>query len=218
MSTAPLPTADDWRRVHAFGLPSGSIRALLALLVFGTAWGLILLRPDLGLPDFLRDLLFIILGHYFAVRRRANVAPEVGPPPLWLPNGTIRIVAVFGFVTTGILLARGGRVTSLEAAPGAVTLVLVGGFLLGVLINQVGTWFGDKGVKPPRIVEDLRALLALTAAIVLMVLVWNRFLPEIRAAGVGFRGRLPRVDYRVGGFGLDHALAAIVGFYFGSRS
>ena len=218
MSTAPRPSADDWRRVHAFGLPSGSIRALLALLVFGTAWGLILLRPDLALPDFLRDLLFIILGHYFAVRRRASVAPEVGPGPLYLPNGTVRIVAIFGFLTTGILLARGGQVRSLEAAPGAVTLVLVGGFLLGVGIHQVGTWVADRGVKPPRIVEDLRALVALMAAIVLMVLVWNHFLPEVRMPGLGFRGRLPRADFRVGGFGIDHTLAAVVGFYFGSRS
>ena len=31
---------DDWRRLHALGLPSGSIRGLLALLIFGTTWGL----------------------------------------------------------------------------------------------------------------------------------------------------------------------------------
>ncbi len=35
----------DWRRLHAMGLPAGSIRALLALLIFGTVMGLLALRP-----------------------------------------------------------------------------------------------------------------------------------------------------------------------------
>ena len=47
----------EWRRLHALGLPSGSIRALLAILIFATTWGLLVLRPSLEVPDYLRDLL-----------------------------------------------------------------------------------------------------------------------------------------------------------------
>jgi hypothetical protein len=55
----------DWRRLHALGLPAGSVRALLAVLMFATNWGLLVLRPQREVPDYLRDLLFIIMGHYF---------------------------------------------------------------------------------------------------------------------------------------------------------
>ena len=43
-------------------------------MVFATTWGLGLLvvRPSQEVPDYLRDLLFIIMGHYFASRGRAD--------------------------------------------------------------------------------------------------------------------------------------------------
>ena len=72
MNDAPTPVSpppdDDWRRVHALGWPSGSVRALLAVLIFATTWGLMILRPTQEVPDYLSDLLFIIMGHYFASR------------------------------------------------------------------------------------------------------------------------------------------------------
>jgi hypothetical protein len=40
------PAQGDWRRVHALGPPSGSVRALMAALVFATTGGLPVL--DLG--------------------------------------------------------------------------------------------------------------------------------------------------------------------------
>src|SRR6516165_11514170 len=82
----------DWRKVHALGLPSGSIRALLAILVFATVWCSVLMRPTREIPDYLGDLLFIIMGHYFAARRRAAAEPEPGPPPLFLPRGSVRLL------------------------------------------------------------------------------------------------------------------------------
>ena len=51
---------------------AGSVRAVLAILVFGTVWALLVAKPDRDVPEFLRDLLFVILGHYFAARRRAE--------------------------------------------------------------------------------------------------------------------------------------------------
>jgi hypothetical protein len=215
LRTDELPAAVNWRKLHAFGLPAGSVRAILALLVFTTIWALVLLKPDRAVPDYMRDLLFIILGHYFAVRRRAPAADEPGPPPLYLPKGTIRLVSVLGFILVAALLYRQGRLMPIERRPGAVTLILVGGFLLGVILAQVSAWLKDRGLQPPRYVEDLRALLAVIAAVVLVVLVWDHFLPELHPPRAAL-GRLPRVA--LGEYGLENVLAAVVGFYFGSRS
>jgi hypothetical protein len=205
----------DWRRLHALGLPSGSVRALLALLIFATAWGVLVLRPSQEVPDYLRDLLFIIMGHYFAARHRADLADEAGPPPLFLPRGSVRLILVAGCVAVAVLLFRRGQLVAMEKNPGAVTLLLIGGFLLGVMLNAVATWWRERGHPTPRVVEDLRALISMVAAVALAVLVWNRVLllfpPE-------------RLDslfahwVHLGHYGPEHVLAAVVGFYFGSRS
>lgn len=212
---APAPANADWRRTQALGLPAGSVRALLALLVFAAAWGLLLYQPTREVPEYLGDLLFIIMGHYFAVRRRAGRGDEPGPPPLYLPNGSVRFLLVAGSVTAAVLLYLRGQLTTPERNPAVVTLLLVGGFLLGVAVNSVAVWLGDRGHRPPRLFEDVRALVSLAAAALLIALVWNRHLllvpPERIDALFG-----PALH--LGRFGPEHVLAAVVGFYFGSRS
>ena len=86
--------APDWRRVHAFGLPGGSIRGLLALAMFGAVWGHLALIPEVRLPEYLQNLMFIILGHYFAARNQPP-APVPGPNPLYLPRGVLRAYEPF---------------------------------------------------------------------------------------------------------------------------
>jgi hypothetical protein len=205
----------DWKDIHAFGLPAGSIRALLAILVFATTWGLLLLKPSQDVPEFLRDLLFIIMGHYFASRHRALQASEPGPGPLYLPNGSVRLALVVGCLAVAVLLYRRGQLTALEANPGVITLVLIGGFLLGVVFNSVATWWRERGHRAPRIVEDLRALVSMAAAVLLVTMVWNRLLLVFPPESIDrlFAGWL-----RLGRYGPENLLAAVVGFYFGSRS
>src|SRR5262249_45949407 len=153
----------DWRAIHALGLPSGSIRALLAILVFGTVWALLLMRPAAEGPEYLRDLLFIIMGHYFAARHRAPEGPEPGPPPLYLPRGSVRLLLVGGSIAVAVMLHHRGQLTSLDRNPGVVTLLLVGGFLLGVAMNAAISWWKGRGHRTPRVVEDLRAIVSLAA-------------------------------------------------------
>ena len=206
---------DDWKRVHAMGMPAGSIRALLAVMIFATTWGLLLIRPGQEVPDYLSDLLFIIMGHYFASRSRADHGPAPGPPPLWLPSGTVRIVLIAGSAAVALLLYRRGTLSTPSKNPGVVTLLLVGGFLLGVVMNAMASWWRDRGHLRHRVFEDLRALVSMGAALVLIGLVWNRLFPVFppsEADAVFARW----VD--LGRFGPEHALSAIVGFYFGSRS
>ena len=205
----------DWRRLHALGLPAGSVRALLAASVFVTTWCLLIAKPNQEVPGYLRDLLFIILGHYFAIRHRSGPVEEPGPPPLYLPRGSVRLFLVVGTVAVAVLLFRQGRLSDLDDNPGAVTLLLIGGFLTGVALNTVATWWRDKGHHTPRIVEDLRALISIVAAAILVTLVWNHVFaafPTVSADSL----LSPRVH--LGHLGVEHILAAVVGFYFGSRS
>jgi hypothetical protein len=212
-ATSELPV--DWRKVHALGLPSGSIRALLAILVFATVWCSILVQPTREVPDYLGDLLFIIMGHYFAARRRAAEEPEPGPPPLFLPRGSVRLFLLAGSVLAAVLLYQRGQLTAVDRNPGVVTLLLVGGFLLGVTLNAVAAWWKDRGHRTPRILEDLRALVSLMAAVVLVLLVLNRLVLFVPTASLD---DLWTQWVHLGRLGPEHVLAAVVGFYFGSRS
>jgi hypothetical protein len=209
------PAPSDWRRLHAYGWPAGSVRAFMALLVFGTLWGMLLVRPGMELPDYLRDVLFIILGHYFAVRGRAGAGEAPGPPPLYLPRGSIRLVLIAGFVATALVLYRQGRLLSVEKSPAAVTLLLVGGFLLGVVLHQFAVWWSGRGHPTPRLFEDVRATLSILAAVLLVAIVWDGFVPFLPQ---GLKDRILDRRLGLGHLGLPHLLAAIVGFYFGSRS
>ena len=213
--TDPAPPAGgDWRRRHALGLPEGSVRALLALGLIGTIWGLLAIRPGRDLPGYLRDLLFIILGHYFASRKRADAEAPTGPPPLFLPRGSVRLLLIAGFAAVTALLFRRGDLDAFPRAPAAMTLLLVGGFLLGVTVGHLKDRLTG-GKRPFRLVEDLKAGAALGAAVLLAVLTWDQAAPFLPAAAHDALGRLPAA---LGPKGPEEVLAAVVGFYFGNRS
>lgn len=208
---------EHWSALYAFGLPAGSIRAILALLILGTSCGLVALRPDLNLPDYLRDLMFLILGHYFALRRGQAEEKQVGPTPLFLPRGTIRVLIIAGYIAVFALLVRRGAPWRPSQSPAAFTLLLVAGFLLGVISRKLGEWTTAlRGTRSLRLFSDLRAIVTLIAALVLIALSWNEifpFLPTPRDQLPGRIGRTPLSE-----IGLEYFLSAIVGFYFGARS
>ena len=209
------PAQLDWRRIHALGLPSGSVRALMAVLVFATTWGLLVLRPSDEVPAYLRDLLFVIMGHYFASRHRADQGSDPGPGPLYLPRGSVRLLLVAGTLGVAVVLFRGGQLTEIGKNPGVVTLLMVGGFLMGVVANAAITWWRDRGHRPHRIFEDVRALVSMAAAVLLVALIWNRLFPVVPATTIA---ELISGWGRLGRFGPENLLAAVVGFYFGSKS
>jgi hypothetical protein len=176
---------------------------------------LLVRQPDQEIPDYLRDLLFIIMGHYFASRRRAATSVSTDPGPLFLPRGSIRVVLFGGFVAVGVILFRRGGFRDPTSHPGVVTLMLVAGFLLGVIVAKFGDWWRDRGHRVPRWIEDARALVAILAAVVLILMVWNRFghILVPRDANLFDNWKL-----NLGHYGPEHILGAVVGFYFGSRS
>src|SRR5205814_4470984 len=112
----------------------GSVRAMLALIIFGGIWAWLALRPMSEVPPYLQNLMFIIMGHYFAARSRSG--SDGSPPPLYLPRGTVRTMLVIGFfAVTGLLFYHQqmySRDGGFHFSHSGVTLILVAGFLLGV--------------------------------------------------------------------------------------
>jgi hypothetical protein len=196
------------RAHYALGLPSGSVRALLALLVFGGIWGWMWLRPDAEVPAYLRDLMFIVMGHYFAARHKAAI--DIGPAPLYLPRGSVRTLLLTGCaVLTGALIYQHRMVVHEQGlarlSHAGVTLILVAGFMLGVLATRL------TGRGLPRYLEDFRALFSLAAGVLLVLLIFG----FVHVPDTGRMHDFQRwaLHYRV-----EDILAAVVGFYFGSRS
>lgn len=210
-STQGSGTSADWRKIHAFGLPAGSVRALLALLILAAIWVLLVQHPDRQVPIYLQNLMFIILGHYFAARGAPDPADEHGPPPLFLPRGVIRFSLLAGFLFVAVMLFREDRLFDVQPASAAMTLVLVAGFLLGVVLSRGLAWWRKRGHRPPRRIEDVRALVSLAAAVFLVSVVFD-------AGFVSEDGPLAGLHERLGNFKIADGLAALIGFYFGSRS
>jgi hypothetical protein len=95
-----------------------------------------------------------------------------------------------------------------------VTLLLAVGFLIGVVGGRVRQWWADrrKGVLLPRVVEDVRAVVSLAAAAALLLMVFGLWSPEKGSA------TLVEVKRFFANSHVEEVLAAVVGFYFGSRS
>ncbi len=122
------------------GLPPGSIRALLALIVVILVIDQILSGQSPGL--LLSETLLIVLAHYFAQRPSVALPPKLAerlashgvvehaPNPLWLPTNTIRSIIFVSFLITAVVLFQRGELLS---SPAATTVVVV-------LIYTSGYW------------------------------------------------------------------------------
>jgi hypothetical protein len=82
-------------------------------------------------------------------------------------------------------------------------------------MNAATSWWRDRGHRAPRLVEDVRALVSLAAAGLLIFLVLNRLLLILPPTQID---RLIPPEIHFGQFGPEPMLATVVGFYFGSRS
>jgi hypothetical protein len=211
-------TLDPLRyRRQPLGLPAGSVRSLLALMILGLLWTLMILslHKDVSIPLYLYYLTFLVLGHYFAARGAAPAPGEQAErPPLYLPRGSLRILMVLGFaaVLGWGLYNDPDFLHRLQPSAAAdqpyLPLVLLGAFFLGVVVSRVSyqVW-GWQGSMPAWF-QDIQAWIALLAMLglaaeILIRLVINPTLEADRQL------HLPA---------WETILAAIVGFYFGARS
>jgi hypothetical protein len=172
--------------IRPLGLPTGSIRALLALVVVSVACQQMLSGEPPSL--LLAETLMIVLTHYFTSRRSLQVSVPlrerliaeglwpVEDNPLWLPRGSVRMLIVAAFVLTVLGLLVQGRVLDSNA------LTLLGPFAAYLL----GAWLGRKrrGDGHPagwfrRLLVHLLALLAILVGLVLLLLALHDLLPTL---------------------------------------
>jgi len=208
ISAPPMPRGNR----HPLGLPPGSVRALLILMVMGTIWVLLLMPRVVHVPLYLWYLLFLCTGTYFAGRSQTR---DKGPAPLYLPRGTIRILIVvgfFGIIGYAIFKDPSGFANTpmLTDADKKETLVLptvmIGAFLLGVIVNAA-SWKllgGDEGMPPwyqdVQAWVSVLAVLGLGAQVILELVIF----PSLEN-----KPNLPQ---------LQIVLSSVIAFYFGVRT
>jgi hypothetical protein len=195
---------------HPLGLPPGSVRAVLSLIIVGLFWLLLLMPPDkdVQVPLYLYFLLGLVL--LFFTSHGHSIAPQgsVHPSPLGLPKGTIRGIIFLGTAAVIGWCIYSNRALLLERlTPTAESLTqwpyllfsLIAGFFLGWLI-RLGPW------KSLYWFQDIQAWVSLVAMGLL---------------GVDVVIRLFINPHMERDFDLplwEEILVAVVAFYFGVRS
>lgn len=188
------------------GLPTGSVRAILTLIVVAV----VVARVALGrsLDSLWIETLLIALAHYFTTRRFVALSPAVlqrleqegvipkERHPLYLPRNSIRTIIMGAFVGLGIYLYREPRLLTPEAI---ALLSMVFAYLLGAIARSISGWFSKRRSQPiTGVWGDIKALIVLGAILVAAV-------PAI----FDFGWQLPPIGDRI-------ALGLTL-FYFGSR-
>ena len=216
----PAGVAPPIRRRHPLGLPAGSVRALLILMVVGTIWALLLMPADAAgkpvyVPLYLYYLLFLTSGVYFGARGHAphpSVSQE--PPPLFLPRGSIRLLIIASFigVTVTAFTRNHDFFNSLLIDPNEkptmlIPIVLLGAFFLGVMVNGVCHLLlaGPEGMPPWY--QDVLAWVSVLAVLGLGVAV---ILELVVSPSMENPIKLPHEGQII--------LTGIIAFYFGART
>jgi hypothetical protein len=137
------------------GLPRGSIRALLTLLIVAVVISQLIRGQEVQL--LWTETLMIALAHYFASRRFIRLPPDVikrlvaeghielEARPLYLPSYSIRVLLITAFALTGVYLFRQGRLFEQQSLS---ILGVVFAYLLGVFarLRSVPGWENFKAL------------------------------------------------------------------------
>lgn len=183
------------------GLPSGSVRAVIALILCGTLWFQVLKGE--AIEDILIESALLVVGFYFGVR--SGMGPPIAPTtvegtrqPLFLPRGSIRFVLLLGFFGVIAYMWYRGR-----GLPDAFLLILevLASYIIGYIASAIVARRQKAGKKPNRAIAIFRNANAIAAMLLVgylcgtLIFGWPRFFPEYA----------------------KNALAWIVAYYFGSR-
>ena len=157
------------------GLPNGSVRALLTLLVVAVVIVEVIRRHEV--EPLWTETLMIVLAHYFSSRRFITLSPElvrrlegegkieVESNPLYLPRHSIRAIIVLAFVGLAIYLYREHELFDFSTLS---ILGVVFAYLLGVVAHGILLWWlGGRQTGAVRGWEDFKA------AVVLLVLLYT---------------------------------------------
>ncbi|MBM4070098.1 MAG: hypothetical protein FJ271_14265 [Planctomycetes bacterium] len=210
MSTTPTIPAPIAPPRHALGLPEGSVRTILALLVTGLVCAVMLVPSRNGvvtpIPPYLLYLLFLILGHFFATLGHYHARPW----PLHLPPFFVRLIIIGALMGTVAYLysndpddlqRKWEASMDMIRANWYLPVLLLAGFFVGVVLRSI-----VGRTNPPVFVQDLEAWVALIGVIGLCI------------AGFIHLVINPSLQNPIDFPNLEGFLAVVVVFYFGARS
>jgi hypothetical protein len=194
---------------HPLGLPAGSVRSVIAILITGLLCTIILLPPEqpVRVPLFVYFLTSLVLAFFTAFSGGITYQPHERQP-LNLPRGSARFLIVLAVVASvGYAYYRDPEVLLTRLTPQAdqlqqwpyLTVSLAAGFFLGLLAGK-GPW------RHAPMFQDALASLSLVCMIGL----------GIETIVVLFIN--PHLEQDVHLTFLENALVAMVAFYFGARS
>ena len=217
----PAAAAAPVVRRHAWGLPAGSIRALLALGVLGLLWFVALYHPrtettaeaDKHLPLILislQILMVLILVHFFTAHGKTIGRHVSTASPLGLPGGSIRFVLAAGYIGLCVFLFYNHADFALPANTSLWSLLLLlvvtlvayfAGLVISGLVRRI---WGD---PPPAPYQDLEAWVAMLAMLGLVVIVLIELI-----------NRRVSAEYEIPMDTAQAVVSGLIGLYFGARS
>jgi hypothetical protein len=209
MADEPVVEASFSR--HPLGLPAGSVRATLALMIAGLFWLLMALPDSFPADEHVPLFLYVLLGLimlFFGAHGHTIGKHLTGHSPLYLPAGVLRAILILGTAGEMVWLYYShpdrlfSRLTPDPAQVSqwpALVLSAFGGFAFGYVLRK-GPWRRSPGF------QDLLATVSLLAMLGLVVeTIWIIFVN-------------PSLENRKDPFILETILTAIVSFYYGARS
>lgn len=189
----------DLGRGEPLGLPRGSVRAIVTILISLTIW--IQFITDRTVPHYMLNLAIVMVGYYFAFR--VLTAPLKGVPavvekgtkePLYMPKGFVRWIILIGFFISGFFLLFRGDIWYSEMFEFYVILV---GLTIGYLFRK---FIVEKmKVETPMWMKNTKSVAVLSVSLFILV-IFTFFHPEV----------VPEFTIR--------GAIAVIGFYFGSRN
>ena len=179
-------------------LPKGSIRAITTICLAISSW--ILIFRGENVPDYMFSLLLAVIGYYFGFRKklksadsRIHDASAQKLEPLFLPEGIIRWILFAGFIITGILLWKTGRLLEIKYIS---FYVIMGGLIIGYLFAKLTSF--AKNTDLYVFMNHLKGL---------AVIITSAAITYIMLSGQNYDGNYTALT-----------LCSIISFYFGSRS
>jgi hypothetical protein len=161
-----MPSEQSFHARPPLGLPTGSVRALLTLLILAVVVHEIVLGRHVAV--IWTETLVIALAYYFTYRRFVSLPRDVlvrleqegalprEPNPLGLPRHSIRVLIVLTIVGLGTYLYRENRLLEQQVLTIFGTALC---YLLGVFISSFTAWC-SKGHKTlaAHVWEDFKAV------------------------------------------------------------
>jgi hypothetical protein len=186
------------------GLPPGSVRGLLSLLIVALVWLLLMLPSNVthqvNVPIHLYMLLSLVLLFFVAHGRSIAHRTDPTPSPLWLPGGTLRLLIVAGSIgVVAYLLINDKERLIQRLTPTAEQIQHWPEFLAALVGGLAAGWL----VRPIKPLHNWMAVLALFA-----------MLAEIVIEGFVY----PQLEQQLDPRYWQMIVTALVAAYFGTRS